>query len=175
MRHFLQYMTKIPADYLPRIEQSITKAVEVLSDPSATTESYSAIAKELAEIQTQVGEGAAKAWAGEVGERLKADWIKAGRNGIDLEQQVTPKITQVLKTAEKLRKAHWSLTAVAEVICGLGALAVAVFGVLSGIWTNIRSDSSGIAPSHTQTEGRPTRLAERERWFRFSVQRSAVG
>jgi len=39
-------------------------------------------------------------------ERLKTVWIDAGRNGIDMKRQVTPKITRVLESAEKDSQDH---------------------------------------------------------------------
>ena len=104
MKHFAKYMSRIPAEYLPKIEQSISRAVQVLADPNATSESYEAITSDLAVIQKALGKGAAEAWQGEVAERLKATWIEAGRDGIELQQQIMPKITNVMKSAEKLRK-----------------------------------------------------------------------
>jgi hypothetical protein len=104
MKHFAKYMSRIPAEYLPKIEQSISRAVEVLADPNATSEAYEAITSDLAVIQKALGKGAAEAWQGEVAERLKATWIEAGRDGIELQRQIMPKITDVMKSAEKLRK-----------------------------------------------------------------------
>ena len=104
MKHFAKYMSKIPAEYLPKIEQSISRAAEVLADPNATSEAYEAITSDLAVIQKALGKGAAEAWQGEVAERLKARWIEAGRDGIELQQQIMPKITSIMKSAEKLRK-----------------------------------------------------------------------
>lgn len=103
MKSFVKFMARIPDNYLPRIERSITHAVEVISDPHSTSEAYFTVAKELADIQLTIGKGAAKAWQGEVAERLKTVWIDAGRNGIDIDRQVAPKITRVLKSAEKIR------------------------------------------------------------------------
>jgi hypothetical protein len=103
MKSFLKFAATIPANYLPRIERSITHAVEVMSDPNSTSEAYFAVSKELADIQLTIGKGAAKAWKGEVAERLKTVWIDAGRNGIDIERQVAPKITRVVDSAEKIR------------------------------------------------------------------------
>lgn len=104
MKHFAKYMSKIPAEYLPKIEQSISRAAEVLADPNSPSEAYEAITSDLAVIQKALGKGAAEAWQGEVAERLKARWIEAGRDGIELQQQIMPKITNVMKSAEKLRK-----------------------------------------------------------------------
>src|SRR5688572_21060844 len=139
MKYFAKFMTNIPADYLPRIEQSITRAVQVISDPNSTSESYDAITRELAEIQKKVGKGAAEAWQGEVAERLKADWIEAGRHGIELERQVKPKITYVMQSAEKLRKTlQLSALAVAgKVVLALGAITLAGVAYLNGPWAGI--------------------------------------
>ena len=104
MKHFAKYMSKIPAEYLPKIEQSISRAAEVIADPNSTSEAYEAITSDLASIQKALGKGAVEAWQGEVAERLKATWIEAGRDGIELQQQIMPKITNVMKSAEKLRK-----------------------------------------------------------------------
>ncbi|HEX8139251.1 MAG TPA: hypothetical protein VF544_16940 [Pyrinomonadaceae bacterium] len=129
MKHFAKYMSKIPAEYLPRIEQSITRAAQVIGDPNSTSESYDAITRELAVIQKALGKGAAEAWQGEVAERLKATWIEAGRDGIELQRQVMPKITNVMKSAEKLRKplqlSAWGAVA--------GKLAIGL-GVVAGLW-----------------------------------------
>ena len=58
----------------------------------------------IGDEQRTIGKGAAEAWQGEVAERLKATWIEAGRDGIELQRQIMPKITNVMKSAEKLRK-----------------------------------------------------------------------
>jgi hypothetical protein len=167
MKSFLKFAAKIPDNYLPRIEQSITRAVEVLSDPNASSDAYEAVAKELADIQHTVGKGAANAWKGEVAERLKADWIQAGRDGIAMERQVAPNLTRILESSEKLRavmQSSYVKAVVAKLALGVGAATVLIAAV-AGVGMSPAKVDSTSAPSVTrsveaQPAGPPPKTAE---------------
>src|SRR5436190_6049216 len=151
MKSFLKFAAKIPKNYLPRIERSITRAVEVLSDPNASSDAYDAVAKELADIQQTVGKGAANAWKGEVAERLKTVWIEAGRDGIAMERQVAPKMTRILESSEKLRAVMQSyyVRAVAGILAlGLGVATVLMMAISGAV----RSPSNGDSPTAPQVK-----------------------
>jgi hypothetical protein len=160
MKHFVKFMTKIPENYLPRIEQSIIRAVQVLSDPTSTSESYDAIARDLAELRKNVGKGATEAWQGEVAERLKADWTEAGLYGIELEQQVTPKMTHVMKTAEKLRKAAQSSlwATAAKVVLGLAAITLVGVQILIAPWAEKGTSQSSQYNSEVRQMQQPQKI-----------------
>jgi hypothetical protein len=139
MNDFTKFMSRIPEEYVPRIERSISRAVEVLSDPYSPGAAYDAVARELGAIQRDVGTGAAEAWRGEVSRRVTARQLANPRDVLDLENQLAPKLRQLLETAEQHRQTlPAALATVGKVVLGLAAAAAIGVAAFGGFWSRHR-------------------------------------
>ena len=95
MKSFTKLMTKIPERYFPDVEQVISRACEVVGDPSATPSDYDSVERELNRIDRTVGLDSVNAWRDELAARLRVR---------------TPDVIRVLEMSEKVRKAAQSST-----------------------------------------------------------------
>src|SRR5713226_9686285 len=147
MKTFTKFMTKIPAEYVPKVEQAITHAAQVLSDRSASSADYQAVADELQSLQQKVrfdsAKAAANAWKEAIENQLRAhytarlvdegmDQKKAAKEASKL---ITPKVNNLLKKVEFVRgvtekkwmpRVNWRNAASTALGWGVVAMLVAI-------------------------------------------------
>ncbi len=135
MESFAYFMSNIPRQYLPQVEQAINRAVEVLADPNTPEWSRQEVEEGLADIQQKVGTDSLRALEGEIKERLKAQWLQAGRAGVDFERQVVPKISSIVNRAESIRQSvavPWFKTIWAKAGLAAAAIGMLVVAIVAG-------------------------------------------
>ena len=130
MRAFSEFIRNIPREYVPRVEETLSEAVRIFGDPSATEEHYNALATRLDALQHRVGTDTLRALEGELREQLERRWREAARAGIDIPRYVPPGINDLLRRAEgaraRIASGRWLPS-------NLGTAAAGAFAILVGV------------------------------------------
>ncbi|MFL5386254.1 MAG: hypothetical protein ACJ8GN_27370 [Longimicrobiaceae bacterium] len=112
---FTQFMARIPAEYLPEVQQAITDAVSTLANPVPTGAEHQAILDRLQGLQEQIGadvaQAAAEEWVEVIEERLTSWWterlIEQGMSPAEVAEKasrlVRPRVNDLLSYVESVR------------------------------------------------------------------------
>lgn len=131
MDAYVSFLAKVPAEYVPSVENAISRAADVLSDPNAPKEAYDAVQDELSHWQRTVGMDVSEAWKSEIESRLKERLFLQGFSPSEAEEFLVPKMTKLLNDMEWCRDkiqsfgppvrkfVAWKLAAVVGVAIGL--------------------------------------------------------
>jgi hypothetical protein len=115
MKIFPKFMAKIPAEYLPKVEEAITHAAQVLADRAPSSADIQAVADELQSLQQKVkfdsAKAAANAWKEAIEHQLKAHYAaRLVDEGVDpknaakeASELLTPEVNKLLRKVEFVR------------------------------------------------------------------------
>lgn len=93
---------KIEAEWIPRIEASIRRTAEVLSDPNAPADAYAAVQYDLSRIQETAGADAARAYCAEVRRILRERLLLRGVSDEAVEDLVQNRLSKIANLAPQI-------------------------------------------------------------------------
>lgn len=105
MKGFAQFMARVPLEYVPKIENAVSRAVDVLSDPAAPSDAYQSVADELDDIQRTVGADAADALRKELIEQMAKRLCLRGMSELEAKELITNRVTELVRRIERARGA----------------------------------------------------------------------
>jgi hypothetical protein len=104
MKAFIEFMSNIPKEYIPEIENHITNAAKVLSDPNTTYETCNQLSKQLDELNKKVGINSAQAWQEELKEHFEGSLLRSGNfTKNQAKAFADPKINYLINKMESIR------------------------------------------------------------------------